>query len=285
MYDLAFNIISNWEHPVLVVANRGQINEQFHHQHKINKGFLAKCYLKQDPWFEDPTCLTSLSNNLTLDSGESDHPTFTDASDPRILAARTKTSKYKSDNPSFNTAMRGPFQAEFWQAMQIELNTLENEFHCWELVQLPGNSKENNILPSTWAFKIKRNPDGQVKKFKAQFCARGNHQKEGINFFETWALVVQWSKVRIVMVLAAKLDLISVQCDITAAFVHARVPDIETIYVHQPRGFKQGNSNDVLCLKRPYTDSNKPHVTSSNILLGDLFNKGLHLQNMILGSS
>ncbi len=52
------------------------------------------------------------------------------------------------------------------------------------------------------------------------------------------------------MVLAAKLDLISVQCDITAAFVCARVPDKEKIYVHQPRGFKQGNSNDVLCLKR-----------------------------------
>ncbi len=52
------------------------------------------------------------------------------------------------------------------------------------------------------------------------------------------------------MVLASKLDLISVQCDITAAFVHARVPDKENIYVHQPHGFKQGNSNDVLCLKQ-----------------------------------
>jgi hypothetical protein len=43
------------------------------------------------------------------------------------------------------------------------------------------------------------------------------------------------------MVLAAKLDLISVQCDITAAFVHARVPDKEKIYIHQSHGFKQGN--------------------------------------------
>jgi hypothetical protein len=52
------------------------------------------------------------------------------------------------------------------------------------------------------------------------------------------------------MVLAAKLDLISVQYDITAAFVHARVPDKEKIYVHQPRGFKRGYSNDVLHLKQ-----------------------------------
>ncbi len=44
-YVFAFNIISNWEHPVPVVANRGQISKQFHHQQKINKGFLAECYL------------------------------------------------------------------------------------------------------------------------------------------------------------------------------------------------------------------------------------------------
>jgi hypothetical protein len=126
-----------------------------------------------------------------LDSWEYDHPTFINVSDLRILAARTKTLKYNDHNPSFNTATRGPFQAEFWQAMRVELNTLKNEFDCWELVPHPENSKENNLLPSTWAFKIKRYPDGRVKKFKAQFCARGNHQKEGIDYFETWAPVVQ----------------------------------------------------------------------------------------------
>jgi hypothetical protein len=139
-----------------VVANRGQISKQFHHQQKINKGFLTKCYLLQDPWFEDPTCLTSLSNNLTLDSWESDNSTFINLSDPRILAACTKISKYNDDDPSLDTATCDSFQAEFWQAMQVELNTLENEFDCWELVLHPGNSKENNVLLSTWAFKIKR---------------------------------------------------------------------------------------------------------------------------------
>ncbi len=74
---------------------------------------------------------------------------------------------------------RGPFQAEFWQAMRVELNTLENEFDCWKLVPDPRDDVENteedkNVLPSTWAFKIKRYLDGRVKKFKARFCARGN---------------------------------------------------------------------------------------------------------------
>ena len=46
------------------------------------------------------------------------------------------------------------------------------------------------------------------------------------------------------------MNLISVQCDITAAFIHRRVSITETIYVHQPQGFHQGNGNEVLRLKR-----------------------------------
>jgi hypothetical protein len=130
--------------------------------------------------------------------------------------------------------------------MYDELVTIMINFDCWDYVK---RTPDMNVLPSTWAFKIKRYPDGRVKKFKARFCARGDRQKEGINYFETWAPVVQWSTVRIVMILAIKLKLISVQCDITAAFVHGRVPPTETIYVHQPRGFHCGKGDEVLRLK------------------------------------
>ena len=49
------------------------------------------------------------------------------------------------------------------------------------------------------------------------------------------------------MILAIKMKLISVQCNITAAFIHGRVT--ETINVHQPRGFNCGKGDEVLCLK------------------------------------
>ncbi len=171
---------------------------------------------------------------------------FNEIPDPHLLAAQAKASKYNEDNPSFDTATRGPFQAQFQQAMRMELHTLVNKFDCWDYVPNPGE----NVLPSTWAFKIKRYPDGCVKKFKARFCARGNRQTEGVDYFETWAPVVMWSTVCIVMVLAATLDLISVQCDITAALIHAPVPTTETIYVHQPCSFHHGNGDEVLCLKQ-----------------------------------
>jgi hypothetical protein len=226
-----------------VSANRSNIQANYHPQQRVNKSFLAECYLLQDLWFGNPTCLYHLSTNIVINTWETDEVYISEVTDPRILAARSSATKYNEDNPSWDNATKGPFQAEFWQAMRVELNTLVNEFKCWDLVErLP----EMNVLPSTWAFKIKRFPDGSVKKYKAHFCARGDQQKEGIDFFETWAPVVQWSTIRIVMVLAATLNLHSVQCDVTAAFIHGRVPPDEEIYVHQPRGFKRGSGTEVL---------------------------------------
>jgi hypothetical protein len=87
------------------------------------------------------------------------------------------------------------------------------------------------------------------------------------------------------MVLAAKLDLISVQCGITAAFVHASVLDKEKINVINHVVSNEEIQMMFFVSREPYTDSNKPHVTSSNILLRVLFHKGLFLWNMILASS
>ncbi len=116
-------------------------------------------------------------------------------SDPHLLAIKSLKSKYNKDNPSFETSVCGPFQAEYCKAMQVELNT-----QCWYLVPQTPDMK---VISSTWALKVKHYPDRMVKKFKAHFCACGNQQKEGIDFFETWSPVVQWSTIRIVMILSA----------------------------------------------------------------------------------
>ena len=47
-----------------------------------------------------------------------------------------------------------------------------------------------NVIQSTWAFKLKRYPDGLVKNFKGRLCARGDQQLEGNDFFDTYAPVV-----------------------------------------------------------------------------------------------
>jgi hypothetical protein len=130
--------------------------------------------------------------------------------------------------------------------MESELTTLESELQAWELVP---REPWMHVLPSTWAFRLKRFPNGLVKKFKARFCIRGDRQVEGVDFFETWAPVVQWTTVRSMMVLATRMNLVSAQADITAAFVHAPLSPEEHIYVRQPAGF-QRDGDLVLKLKK-----------------------------------
>ena len=72
-------------------------------------------------------------------------------------------------------------------------NISELEIHnTWNIMERNSLPEVSDILPSTWDFKIKRYPDGRLRKFKAQFCARGDRQVEGIYYVEKYAPVVSW---------------------------------------------------------------------------------------------
>ena len=101
--------------------------------------------------------------------------------------------------------------------------------------------------------KCKRFPDGLIKKFKARFCARGGMQLKGIDFFETYAPVVQWTTIRLMFILEVLLGLKSKQGDVTCAFLHSDLEPGETVYVGMPLGFNVKSKNgkrQVLKLKK-----------------------------------
>jgi hypothetical protein len=50
-------------------------------------------------------------------------------------------------------------------------------------------------------------------------------QTEGVNYFETFAPVVNWQTVCIMLVMSLLLGLATTQVDCTAAFVHADIAD------------------------------------------------------------
>ncbi len=173
--------------------------------------------------------------------------------DPLAFAAKVND----ADTPNWNEAMNGPEAEGFWQACIKEIRTLE-AMKVWEVV-----TREDwmNVLPSTWAFKVKRFPDGLVRKLKARFCARGDRQIEGVDFFETFAPVVKWTTIRTLLILAVRRGLKTTQVDYTAAFVHADIdlpPNYESmtqqekakqgVFVEMPTGFRE--TGKVLHLKK-----------------------------------
>ena len=136
----------------------------------------------------------------------------------------------KDDNPTFKEAMISPDAGGFMTAMDIEIKTLIS-LDVFDLVPRPTEK----VISGVWAFKRKRYPNGSVRKLKARYCARGFEQQQGIDYFETFAPVVMWLTVRLLLIMSLLLDLQTKQIDYTAAFVHAPIDC--TVYVEMPRGF------------------------------------------------
>jgi hypothetical protein len=134
------------------------------------------------------------------------------------------------DTPNWNQAMNGLESDGYWQAMELEMETLLGK-EAWIEVDREDHM---NVLPSTWAFKCKRFPDGLVRKLKARFCVRGDCQIENLDVFDTYAPVVSWTTVRLLLILSVVLSLSTQQVDYTAAFVQALLSEDERVYVEMP---------------------------------------------------
>jgi hypothetical protein len=152
-----------------------------------------------------------------------------DITDPRVYA--TKLRGKDPDMPTFQQAVNGSEAAEYITAMQLEIHTLMGQ-HTWETVDRPTGKA---VLKGTWAFKLKRLPDGTPYRYKARFCARGDMQTEGVDFFETYAPVVQWSTIRLLLSTVLTEGWTTRQVDYTNAFAQAELK--EEVYVECPRLF------------------------------------------------
>ncbi|MEL7340175.1 MAG: hypothetical protein AAGM67_06790, partial [Bacteroidota bacterium] len=83
-------------------------------------------------------------------------------------------SNAKLRNPdifTYDAAMRDVKNHHNWiAAMESEIKSLEQK-GCWSEVPLSSLSNEP-ITPLTWVFRVKRSPDGEIRKFKARLCLR-----------------------------------------------------------------------------------------------------------------
>ncbi|KAL7528926.1 hypothetical protein ACHAWF_002767 [Thalassiosira exigua] len=62
---------------------------------------------------------------------------------------------------------------------------------------------------------------------------------EGVDYFEMYIAAVQWTTVRLMLMLEVIVDLKSEQGDVTAGFLRAELNKGEKVYVVMPQGFSQ----------------------------------------------
>ena len=111
------------------------------------------------------------------------------------------------------------------------MNSLyENE--TFELVNLPKGKK---ALKNKWVYRVKTEENTSHPRYEARLVVKGFNQKKGIDYDEIFSPVVKMSSIRVVLGMAATMDLEIEQLDVKTAFLHGDLEEV--IYMEQPEGF------------------------------------------------
>ncbi|KAI3731774.1 hypothetical protein L1987_62963 [Smallanthus sonchifolius] len=147
----------------------------------------------------------------------------------------------EEDPKTYSEAMASRDVAFWKEAIQDEMDSILHN-NTWKLTDLPPGCKP---LGSKWIFKRKMRVDGSIDKFKARLVIQGFRQKEGIDFFDTYAPVARISTIRFLIALASVQNLIIHQMDVKTAFLNGELD--EEVYMKQPEGFVLPGQEQKVC--------------------------------------
>ncbi|KAE8716977.1 cytochrome P450 71A9-like [Hibiscus syriacus] len=142
---------------------------------------------------------------------------------------------------TYQEAINSSDVSMWMMAMQEEIEALHKN-NTWDLMPLPQVRKP---IGNKWVFKIKRNGDDQVERYRARLVVKGYAQKECIDFNEIFSPVVRLTTVRVVLAMCATLNLHLEQLDVKTAFLHGNLE--EDIYMLQPEGFEEKEKKNLVC--------------------------------------
>ncbi len=101
-----------------------------------------------------------------------------------------------------------------------------------------------NVVRCHWVFAIKTSADGLIKCYKARIVAKGFSQVYQVNYDETFAPVVKWDSICILLTLAAQYNLEVHQMDVKTVFLNSDLD--HAIYMEPPPGSANYGSKGVV---------------------------------------
>lgn len=144
----------------------------------------------------------------------------------------------------YDEAMQDTHRDQWVEAMEDEMKSL-HENGTYELVKL---AKGKKALSNKWIFRIKQEQHTSVPRYKARLIVKGFGQRKGVDFDEIFCPVVKMFSIRMVLGLAASLDLEVEQMDFKTAFLHGDLD--EEIYIEQFEGFIAKGKENYVCKLR-----------------------------------
>ncbi|KAE8690451.1 hypothetical protein F3Y22_tig00110895pilonHSYRG00467 [Hibiscus syriacus] len=129
-----------------------------------------------------------------------------------------------------------------------------------------NNPMDRQVVRCKWIFKIKRNADASIARYRAHIVAKGFLQQSGVDFHEVFSPVVNPITVRVIISLALVKGCFLRQVDINNAFLNGRLS--KEVYMLQPPRYEQGDDSLVWKLNKAiYGLKKAPYGTSDYGLL------------------
>jgi hypothetical protein len=144
-----------------------------------------------------------------------------------MTAALTESSSEPTTHPE---AINGPESTQWGQAITSELNS-HKENGTWTACKLPPGRK---AIGCKWVFKVKRDENGNVERYKARLTAKGYSQIRGVDYNETFAPTVRFTTIRMFFAIAAHLGWSLMQLDVKTAYLIPKLK--QEIYMKAPEG-------------------------------------------------
>jgi hypothetical protein len=198
----------------------------------------SKEYLVKWTGYEDTTWepREHLIECEALDEWERQHPESAEI----FLSA-----SLDNDPTSFDEAMHCPAAPLWKEAIGKELESIYKN-GTWDIVD--GLPPGRQPIGCKWIFKRKLRPDGSVDKYKARLVAKGYSQQFGFDYDETFAPVAKFTSIRVILSVAAVLDLEAHQMDVKCAFLNGDLE--EEIYMVVPEGVGTSTKGQYCRLRR-----------------------------------
>ncbi|KAL0558993.1 hypothetical protein IC582_003582 [Cucumis melo] len=116
-----------------------------------------------------------------------------------------------------------------WRNAMIEEMTALYDNGTWDLVSRPIGKK---AIGCKWVFSLKVNTNGTVPRSKARLVAKDYAQTYGIDYSDTFSLVVKLTSIRLFLSMAATHNWSLHQLNIKNVFLHGDLQ--EKVYLEQP---------------------------------------------------
>ncbi|CAI7871022.1 unnamed protein product [Closterium sp. NIES-53] len=131
---------------------------------------------------------------------------------------------------TYAEAVSGPWASQWRAAMDSEMASYRSTGTYVDEVPRLGA----NVVDGMWIFRVKR-PPGSPPVFKARYVARGFSQREGVDFFQTFAPTPKMTSLRVLLHVAAQSDYELHSLDFSIAFLQGSLH--KEVWLCRPSAF------------------------------------------------